>query len=146
TAPSRCCRAAAATCAAARSCPPPPAPPPTSPAPASAWPCARPEPRTPLPSGTVTPMLNPSSAAGSVSPLFGKLGWDAIPLHEPILVATFAGVALGGLAMLALLTKFRLWGPLWRDWLTSIDHKKIGIMYMVLGLVMLLRAVAHRVL
>ena len=87
-------------------------------------------------------MLNPSSAAGSVSPLFGKLGWDAIPLHEPILVATFAGVALGGLAMLALLTKFRLWGPLWRDWLTSIDHKKIGIMYMVLGLVMLLRGFA----
>jgi cytochrome o ubiquinol oxidase subunit 1 len=38
--------------------------------------------------------------------------------------------------------KFRLWGPLWRDWITSIDHKKIGIMYMVLGIVMLLRGFA----
>ncbi|HEY9064613.1 MAG TPA: cbb3-type cytochrome c oxidase subunit I, partial [Burkholderiaceae bacterium] len=76
------------------------------------------------------------------SPLLGRLSWDAIPYHEPILVATFAGVALGGLVLLALLTKLRAWGPLWRDWITSIDHKKIGIMYMVLGIVMLLRGFA----
>ena len=74
--------------------------------------------------------------------IFGRLGWDAIPYHEPIVVGTFIMVAIGGLAILALLTKFRLWGPLWRDWITSIDHKKIGIMYMVLGLVMLLRGFA----
>ncbi len=84
-------------------------------------------------------MHDPSSAHATVSPLLGKLSWSAIPLHEPILIATFAGVVLGGLAVLGLLTKYKLWGPLWRDWLTSIDHKKIGIMYMVLGLVMLLR-------
>ncbi|SFC40218.1 cytochrome bo3 quinol oxidase subunit 1 apoprotein [Polaromonas sp. OV174] len=71
--------------------------------------------------------------------IFGRLSWEAIPLHEPILLVTFAAVMLGGLAILAALTKFRLWGPLWRDWLTSIDHKKIGIMYVILGLVMLLR-------
>ncbi|WP_371437022.1 cytochrome o ubiquinol oxidase subunit I [Polaromonas sp.] len=71
--------------------------------------------------------------------IFGRLSWEAIPLHEPILLVTFAAVMLGGLAILAALTKFRLWGPLWRDWFTSIDHKKIGIMYVVLGLVMLLR-------
>jgi cytochrome o ubiquinol oxidase subunit I len=74
--------------------------------------------------------------------VFGRLGWDAVPLHEPILLATFVMVAVGGLAVLGLLTKFRLWGPLWRDWITSIDHKKIGIMYIVLGLVMLLRGFA----
>ncbi len=74
--------------------------------------------------------------------IFGRLGWDAIPLHEPILIGTFIMVALGGLALLAGLTYFRLWGPLWRDWITSIDHKKIGIMYMILGLVMLLRGFA----
>ena len=84
-------------------------------------------------------MHDPSSAHATVSPLLGKLSWAAIPLHEPILIATFAGVVLGGLAVLGLLTKYKLWGPLWRDWFTSIDHKKIGIMYMVLGLVMLLR-------
>ena len=74
--------------------------------------------------------------------LFGRLGWDAIPLHDPILIVTFAAVALGGAAILALVTRYRLWGPLWRDWITSIDHKKIGIMYMILGLVMLLRGFA----
>jgi cytochrome o ubiquinol oxidase subunit 1 len=74
--------------------------------------------------------------------IFGRLSWDAIPYHEPILLATFAMVAVGGAAMLAALTRFRLWGTLWRDWITSIDHKKIGIMYMILGLVMLLRGFA----
>ncbi len=74
--------------------------------------------------------------------IFGRLSLEAIPYHEPILVATFAAVALGGAGLLALLTKFRLWGPLWRDWVCSIDHKKIGIMYIVMGLVMLLRGFA----
>ena len=74
--------------------------------------------------------------------IFGRLSWESIPLHEPILLATFAGVVLGGLAVLALLTRFKLWGMLWRDWICSIDHKKIGIMYMILGIVMLLRGFA----
>ncbi len=74
--------------------------------------------------------------------IFGRLTWDAIPFHEPILLATFAMVALGGIALVAALTYFRVWGTLWRDWITSIDHKKIGIMYMILGLVMLLRGFA----
>ena len=71
--------------------------------------------------------------------LFGRLTWDAIPLHDPILLATLVMVVLGGTALLGALTYFRLWGPLWRDWFTSIDHKRIGIMYIVLGLVMLVR-------
>ncbi|WP_043481930.1 cytochrome o ubiquinol oxidase subunit I [Janthinobacterium sp. HH01] len=74
--------------------------------------------------------------------IFGRLSLDAIPYHEPILIGTFAMVAIGGLAFLAAMFKFRLWGPLWRDWITSIDHKKIGIMYMVLAIVMLLRGFA----
>ena len=74
--------------------------------------------------------------------IFGRLSWDAIPFHEPILIATFAGVLVGGAALLGLITYFRLWGKLWNDWFTSIDHKKIGIMYMVLGIVMLLRGFA----
>ncbi|MDQ2989650.1 MAG: cbb3-type cytochrome c oxidase subunit I, partial [Pseudomonadota bacterium] len=74
--------------------------------------------------------------------LLGRLSWEAIPYHEPILLATFIMVAIGGAGVLGLLTKFRLWGPLWRDWVTSIDHKKIGIMYVILGLVMLMRGFA----
>ena len=78
--------------------------------------------------------------------IFGRLSLEALPLHEPILIGTFAMVALGGLFVLAMMTKFKLWGPFWRDWVTSIDHKKIGIMYIVLGLVMLLRGFADAVM
>ena len=74
--------------------------------------------------------------------ILGRLSLDAIPYHEPILVGTFIPVALGGIAVLAAITWFKLWGVLWRDWITSIDHKKIGIMYVILGLVMLLRGFA----
>ena len=78
--------------------------------------------------------------------IFGRLTWEAIPYHEPILLATFAAVAIGGLALVGVITKYRLWGYLWREWFTSIDHKKIGIMYMVLGLVMLLRGFADAIM
>ncbi|CAN5276486.1 cytochrome o ubiquinol oxidase subunit I [soil metagenome] len=78
--------------------------------------------------------------------LLGRLGWNALPLHEPILLGTFAGVALGGVAVLAIITYMKWWGPLWRDWITSIDHKKIGIMYIVLALVMLLRGFSDAIM
>jgi cytochrome o ubiquinol oxidase subunit 1 len=74
--------------------------------------------------------------------VFGRFTLEALPLHEPILVATFAVVALGGLALLVLITRLKAWGYLWREWFTSVDHKKIGIMYMILGVVMLLRGFA----
>ena len=80
-------------------------------------------------------------------PLLGRISWESIPMaHEPIVLATFIAVVLGGLVVLAALTKFKLWGPLWRDWICSIDHKKIGIMYIILGLVMLLRGFADAVM
>ena len=77
--------------------------------------------------------------------LLGRLTWDAIP-KEPIVFATFIVVAIGGAAVLALLTKYRLWGYLWHEWFTSVDHKKIGIMYMILGLIMLVRGFADAVM
>lgn len=78
--------------------------------------------------------------------VLGRLSWNAIPFHDPILFATFIAVALGGMAMLGAITYFRVWGTLWRDWITSIDHKKIGIMYMILGLVMLLRGFSDAIM
>src|SRR5207245_7147204 len=78
--------------------------------------------------------------------VFGRLTWEAIPLQEPILLATFIAVALGGVATVGALTYFRVWGTLWRDWITSIDHKKIGVMYVILGLVMLLRGFADAIM
>ncbi len=78
--------------------------------------------------------------------IFGRLTWDSIPLHEPILIATFAMVVLGGLAVVAAITRYKLWGYLWNEWFTSIDHKKIGIMYIVLGLIMLMRGFADAIM
>ena len=84
-----------------------------------------------------------SSATATYAPLTGRMSLADIPmLHEPIVLATFIGTLLAGLGVAAAITKYRLWGTLWKDWFTSIDHKKIGIMYMVLGIVMLLRGFA----
>jgi cytochrome o ubiquinol oxidase subunit 1 len=80
-------------------------------------------------------MLDASSPNG----LLGRLSLDALPLHEPILIGTFIAVAVLGLAAVGVLTWLKRWGWLWREWLTSVDHKKIGIMYIVLGIIMLLR-------
>src|SRR3984885_12428240 len=74
--------------------------------------------------------------------IFGRLTLDAFPIHEPILVATFLVVAVIGLAVVGAISYFRLWGYLWREWFTSVDHKRIGVMYIVLGIVMLLRGFA----
>jgi cytochrome o ubiquinol oxidase subunit 1 len=74
--------------------------------------------------------------------IFGRLGFESFPIHEPILLVTFCVVVLLGAGILAAVTKYRLWGWLWRDWLTTVDHKKIGIMYMILGIIMLLRGFA----
>ena len=78
--------------------------------------------------------------------MFGKLTLDAIPLHEPILVVTMIAVVLGGLGVVAALTYFKKWGYLWHEWLTSVDHKKIGVMYILVALVMLLRGFADAIM
>lgn len=85
------------------------------------------------------------SAYVEISPLLGRLTWAAIP-HDPIVLATFAVVVLGGLALLAIITRYKLWGYLWTEWFTTVDHKKIGIMYMILGTVMLLRGFADAIM
>lgn len=78
--------------------------------------------------------------------LFGRLSLESFPYHEPILVATFCAVVLGGIALVAALSYFKLWGYLWHEWFTTVDHKRIGIMYMVLGLIMLLRGFADAIM
>ncbi len=78
--------------------------------------------------------------------LFGRLSLEAIPYHEPILLATFAVAALLGSSLFGYVTYQRKWGYLYREWFCSIDHKKIGIMYMVLGIVMLIRGFADAIM
>jgi cytochrome o ubiquinol oxidase subunit I len=77
-----------------------------------------------------------------IKAIFGRLTLESFPIHEPILIGTFAMVVIGGLAVLGLVTKYKLWGYLWTEWFTSVDHKKIGIMYIILGIIMLLRGFA----
>jgi cytochrome o ubiquinol oxidase subunit 1 len=74
--------------------------------------------------------------------IFGRLTLESFPVHEPILLVTFAVVVLLGLGIVGAVTKYKLWGYLWTEWFTTVDHKKIGIMYMILGIIMLLRGFA----
>lgn len=84
--------------------------------------------------------------AAELHPILGKLTWGAIPFHDPLILSTFIGTAILGAGIFGALTYYRLWGYLWREWITSIDHKKIGIMYIILALVMLLRGFADAIL
>jgi cytochrome o ubiquinol oxidase subunit 1 len=74
--------------------------------------------------------------------LLGRLTWEAIPFDEPIPMAASGVVALGTLGVLAWIVVSGRLPYLWREWITSVDHKRIGVMYLVLAMVMLLRGFA----
>ena len=78
--------------------------------------------------------------------MLGKLSWAAIPLNEPLPLISGAVVVIIILGILAFIT-IKGWVPyLWREWLTSVDHKRIGVMYFTLGFVMLLRGYADAIM
>ena len=76
---------------------------------------------------------------GPWNPITGRLTYSDLPYNDIVVLGAFVFSCVVALSILALLTYFKLWGTLWRDWLTSVDHKKIGIMYTVVGVVMLFR-------
>ncbi|MBH0068570.1 MULTISPECIES: cytochrome o ubiquinol oxidase subunit I [Pseudoalteromonas] len=78
--------------------------------------------------------------------LLGNLSLDAIPFHEPILVFTMSVIAIAGLIIAGLITKYKKWGVLWRDWITSVDHKRLGVMYILLALIMLFRGFSDAIM
>lgn len=78
--------------------------------------------------------------------MLGKLTLDAIPIHEPIIVITVICILLAGIAILGVITYFAKWKWLWSEWLTSVDHKKIGIMYIIVAMIMLLRGFADAIM
>jgi cytochrome o ubiquinol oxidase subunit I len=71
--------------------------------------------------------------------VFGKLTLQAIPLHEPIPLISGLAVYFAVLAVVVWVGVKGYWPYLWREWITSVDHKRIGIMYCMLAGLMLLR-------
>ncbi len=78
--------------------------------------------------------------------LFGKLTWEAIPFHEPIVMVTSAVVAVAITAILVWIVAKGHLPYLWKEWFTSVDHKRIGVMYIILAMVMLLRGFSDALL
>src|SRR6476620_11736351 len=78
--------------------------------------------------------------------MFGKLTWDAIPFDEPIPLITSMVVILGVLGVAIWVSRKGWWPYLWNEYITSTDHKKIGIMYIVLALLMLVRGFADAIM
>lgn len=71
--------------------------------------------------------------------LFGKLTWAAFLHGSPIVLGAQIFMVVVGVSVIFTLTYLKRWKWLWDEWLTSLDAKKIGIMYVIVAAVMLLR-------
>jgi len=76
----------------------------------------------------------------------GKLSWDAIPFDQPIVMGTLVVLGIAIVGLLLLITIRGWWSYLWHEWFTSVDHKRIGVMYVLLALVMLVRGFADAIM
>ncbi|AOU97926.1 cytochrome o ubiquinol oxidase subunit I [Acidihalobacter yilgarnensis] len=77
---------------------------------------------------------------GPWNPIFGRLGLLLeVHYNNPVLFFAFELSVVVGVILLFWATCARKWGYIWREWLTTVDHKKIGVMYIVVGLVMMFR-------
>src|SRR3979490_1682368 len=78
--------------------------------------------------------------------MLGKLSWAAIPLNQPIPMVASSVVAFTILGVLVWVFLKGHFPYLWREWITSVDHKRIGVMYTLLALVMLLRGFSDAIM
>jgi cytochrome o ubiquinol oxidase subunit I len=78
--------------------------------------------------------------------MLGKLSWAAIPFDQPIPLVAAAFVGVGIMGVLTWVTLQGRLPYLWREWITSVDHKRIGIMYILLAMVMLLRGFSDAIM
>src|SRR5690349_1794249 len=78
--------------------------------------------------------------------MLGKLTWSAIPFDQPIPLGVSLVVILVLLGALGWVTAKGLWPYLYSEWITSVDHKRIGVMYCVLALLMLIRGFADAIM
>jgi len=77
--------------------------------------------------------------------MLGRLSWSAFP-HDAVTRGGALSMVFVLLALVAFVTYQKRWTWLWKDWLTSLDHKKIGLMYVIVAVVMLLRGLADAAL
>lgn len=77
--------------------------------------------------------------------MFGKLTYNALN-HDALQTGAGVSMVLGALFIAALLTYHKRWKWLWKEWITSLDPKKIGVMYIVVTFVMFLKGVSDAIL
>lgn len=70
--------------------------------------------------------------------ILGRLNFEALP-DDPVTIGGGVIMSLASLGVIGLITYKKRWGWLWREWLTSLDPKKIGVMYIIVAMLMLLR-------
>ena len=73
--------------------------------------------------------------------ILGRLSLNSIP-DEPIVQVTMLVMAIGAISVIGIVTYFKKWRYLWTEWFTSVDHKRLGTMYILVALVMLVRGYA----
>ncbi len=78
--------------------------------------------------------------------MFGKLTLADIPYNVPIVAGVGIVIILGAIALLALITYYKKWTYLWKEWITTVDHKKLGVMYIIVALVMLIRGFSDAIM
>ncbi len=78
--------------------------------------------------------------------ILGKLNYDALPFYSPVAFSGAAVTVLGGVFVVLLITFLGRWRWLWDNYLTTVDHKKLGVMYIIMALIMLLRGFADAIM
>ncbi len=81
-----------------------------------------------------------------MGPMLGRLTMSDIPYDQPIIMGAGGFMAIVGAVVLGAITYYRKWAYLWSEWITSVDHKRIGVMYIIVALVMLLRGFSDALL
>lgn len=86
--------------------------------------------------------------------LIGKLSnlKEVFPyLYEPvsqqiIIFSMLVFITIAGIAVFGAITYFKKWMYLWREWVVTVDHKRIGAMYLIVALIMLFRGFSDAVM
>jgi cytochrome o ubiquinol oxidase subunit I len=78
--------------------------------------------------------------------ILGKLSMEALPSDPITLYGAGSVLFLGAFSVIGSITYMKKWGYIWTEWICSVDHKKIGIMYMMLAFLMFFRALVQAVM